>query len=259
MPVGLVKQDIFLLGSLHFKQAWGKKMCTSTLLQISEPFQDVESPYIPLSSHQSFQEVKPTTWHWIIFSSCSAIESNTRKVPLWLSFLISYITWHSGPPGSDQRFTFKKNTMNVKLPVREKPPQPQLKSSKSNDYYTRSKKMNLYFVWVYLLPASTHHFFCSPARMKSTLPSNTVLIQVTVRSDQPLLSLPSNMPDRGRPWRLSHVLQFLFPDLWLHIRHMLNHMLLICTQMNSQSSYELTLNILCYHLQMSLAMGPQLQ
>lgn len=159
MPVGLVKQDILLLGSLHFKQAWGKKMCTSTLLQISEPFQDVESPHIPLSSHQPFQEVKPTTWYWTIFSSCSVIEFNTRKVPLWLSFLISYITWHSGPSGSYQRFTFKKNTMNVKLPAREKPAQPWLKSLKSNDYYTHSKKMHLYFCLSLLTSSFYPQFF----------------------------------------------------------------------------------------------------
>lgn len=41
-------------------------MCISSLLQISEAFQDVEALYIPLSSHQYFQEAKPTSLAMIL-------------------------------------------------------------------------------------------------------------------------------------------------------------------------------------------------
>lgn len=145
-------------------------MCISTLLQISKPL-------LPISSSKKLN-LLAWPWYWTTFSSCSAahvIESNTRKVPLWLSFLIFCITWLTGPPGSDQRSTFQKNIMNVKFPVREKPLQPWLKSLKSNDYYTHNKKMHLIFVWVCLLSVSTHCFFCSCPRTKSILPPNICL------------------------------------------------------------------------------------
>lgn len=132
-------------------------------------------PFLPISTSKRLN-VLAWPWYWTAFFSCSAphvIESNTRRAPLWLSFLISDITWFSGPPGIDQRSTFKKNTMNVKFPVREKPLQPWLKSLKSNDYYAHNKKMHLIFVWVCLLSASIHCFFCSSARTKSVLPPNT--------------------------------------------------------------------------------------
>ena len=152
MLVGLVKQNILLPGVLHFKQAWGKTKCVSAFSfkyqSPSRMWKHHIFPFLPMSPSKRLY-LLAWPWYWTTFSSCSAshaIESNARKVPLWLSFLISYITCLSEHPGSDQMSTLK-NTMNVTFPVREKPPlQPWLKSLKSNNYYTYYRKMHLIFV-----------------------------------------------------------------------------------------------------------------
>lgn len=79
-------------------------MCISNLLQIPEPWKDVMYfifPFLPMSPCKT----EPTRLAMVLdyLFHCSAVHavcSSTRKVPLWLSFLISLITWFSGPSGS---------------------------------------------------------------------------------------------------------------------------------------------------------------
>lgn len=170
-------------------------------------------------------------------SALHAIGSSTRKVPLWLFFLISHITWFSGPSGSH---------LSLSKP-------PRMLS------FLWGKNFNL--VWSHwssititlsilksILFLSGFPYFQLPPNFYIHLEQKafghqvSVLIQAMVKQWPVLFSgvqwdqILSSEPER--PWRLSHVLLLLFPGLWLHVRHTLKPMWFVYTQPNHWSSYD---------------------
>lgn len=117
--------------------------------------------------------------------------------------------------------TFNKSKMDVKFPVGEETPLQSWLIIPMAIALTPRKHISFLSKFAYFQHSPTV-FLCSSTRMKNILPSN-ISPQPDNGKQWPThfsTFFPISQIEGGS-WSLPNVLQPLFPDLWLHVRHML--------------------------------------